>query len=240
MGTNRYGSALEPNPELQALSAIGVIELLEQDGRPTFILDLEDNANSADKHLHLAFCNASLRSFTMLRDVVLGKADLAEELGLHQWTTHSEFKKWAMGFNSHDILKDGSLPTFTHGGILWTCSTLRKRWRLVSANQVGQMGGVMTGSLVTHPSTPVTTTTVQRESSSGQDIPKRTQVKRTSARNPKPPNWIELLPSTDHVEFFKDTDWSSSALGPLESWSPELRQMTTFLMVDSRPAAVFW
>lgn len=53
-------------------------------------------------------------------------------------------------------------------------------------------------------------------------------------------DWIEDLPKTDHVRFFRETDWSKSSLGPLNTWSPTLRLFTGFVLADSRAACLWW
>ncbi|KAF9691844.1 hypothetical protein EKO04_009985 [Ascochyta lentis] len=53
-------------------------------------------------------------------------------------------------------------------------------------------------------------------------------------------DWTEDLPKTDHVRFFRETDWSSSSLGPLSTWSPTLRLFTGFVLADSRAACLWW
>lgn len=53
-------------------------------------------------------------------------------------------------------------------------------------------------------------------------------------------DWTEDLPKTDHVRFFRETDWSKSSLGPLSTWSPTLRLFTGFVLADSRAACLWW
>ncbi|KAF3002539.1 hypothetical protein E8E13_007158 [Curvularia kusanoi] len=53
-------------------------------------------------------------------------------------------------------------------------------------------------------------------------------------------DWTEDLPKTDHVRLFRDTDWSKSSLGPLNTWSPALRLFTGFVLADSRAACLWW
>lgn len=53
-------------------------------------------------------------------------------------------------------------------------------------------------------------------------------------------DWTEDLPKTDHVRFFKETDWSKSSLGPLSTWPPTLRLFTGFVLADSRAACLWW
>lgn len=49
-----------------------------------------------------------------------------------------------------------------------------------------------------------------------------------------------LVETSAHVEFFQNFDWASTELGPIDSWSSELRRMTNLLLTDPRPAAMYW
>jgi hypothetical protein len=53
-------------------------------------------------------------------------------------------------------------------------------------------------------------------------------------------DWTEDLPQTDHVRFFRRTDWSKSWLGPLKNWDHTLRIYTRLLFADSRAACIWW
>lgn len=44
---------------------------------------------------------------------------------------------------------------------------------------------------------------------------------------------------TPFVKFFRNFDWASTSLGPLQTWSRPLRQYVLLLMTDPRPAAMF-
>jgi signal transduction histidine kinase len=53
-------------------------------------------------------------------------------------------------------------------------------------------------------------------------------------------DWTAALPQTDHVRFFRNTDWARTALGPLTSWSATLRLFAGFVLADSRAACLWW
>lgn len=53
-------------------------------------------------------------------------------------------------------------------------------------------------------------------------------------------DWTSDLPDTDHVRFFRETDWSRSKLGALKGWSTTLRLFTRLLFADSRAACLWW
>lgn len=57
-----------------------------------------------------------------------------------------------------------------------------------------------------------------------------------------PFDWTRPDPSvaiTPFIKFFRNLDWASTVLGPMETWSPDLRRYVVMLMADSRPAAMF-
>jgi hypothetical protein len=53
-------------------------------------------------------------------------------------------------------------------------------------------------------------------------------------------DWTSTLPQTDHVRFFRTTDWARTSLGPLKSWSPTLRLFASYVLSDSRAACLWW
>lgn len=44
----------------------------------------------------------------------------------------------------------------------------------------------------------------------------------------------------EHVRFARSVDWSATALGPIENWSADLRQMCNLIMASPHPAAMYW
>lgn len=62
---------------LQFLGNIGIIELLEQDDRPQFLIDVANPANfTPGGPLQIVFANASLRAYPNILELVTGKPDL--------------------------------------------------------------------------------------------------------------------------------------------------------------------
>lgn len=238
MGGGGNGSALGPSSALQQLDAIGFVELLEHDGRPTFILDLE--AILDDTRLKPVFCNASLRSSPGLQEVVFGTTQLQLECGLRESRTYSEFKEWALNSTGHALSTDGNSLGFLYDGVVWTSFVLRGRWRLISGNHVQRVGSALTVSVGSSSHTSGPSTAVQSENYPGQAVHPLTDAVQLHSSAAKSPAWMKLLPMSPHTDFFLNVDWSATAIGPLESWSDHLRQMTVFLMSDPRPAAMYW
>ena len=118
---------------LQSLSQVGITELLEQDERPTFVVDLGNRENFQSSPLHVLYANPALRYQKELFDLVSGKSayqalDLAESF--------LEFKTWALS----SVQKNGPLEVAPSSRIfsqiMWTHSTLRKRLRLLKGTSV--------------------------------------------------------------------------------------------------------
>lgn len=52
--------------------------------------------------------------------------------------THEAFKLWVTGVTTHDDSKDVFPLSFMYNEMLWTGSTVRKRWRIISGNRLWQ------------------------------------------------------------------------------------------------------
>lgn len=115
------------------LAQIGVLELLQQDERPTFIIDVTDPANFQPGCMHLIFANEALRSRPGLLDDVRGVDDDPPD-NLTSLSAFIEFKQWVVN-NAKD--SEGlavSLPTYAYAGTLWICSTLRECLRVIAGH----------------------------------------------------------------------------------------------------------
>jgi PAS domain-containing protein len=51
------------------------------------------------------------------------------------------------------------------------------------------------------------------------------------------PHAVDLTP---FQQFTLDVDWSTSPLGPMQSWPPQLRHMVLLVFADPSPAVVYW
>ena len=117
---------------LRNLGQVGVLELLEQDERPTFVLDLADSINYEPGPLKFVFANASLRASGLIYDMITGKAG-QESPGLTATTAYSDFKAWSISYAKDHESLDVALPSFFYAGSAWTCASLRKRFRVIKA-----------------------------------------------------------------------------------------------------------
>ncbi len=53
-------------------------------------------------------------------------------------------------------------------------------------------------------------------------------------------DWASDLPDTDHVHFFRQTNWAATKLGALSTWGIALRLHTLSLMADSQAGCIYW
>ncbi|KUI61495.1 Hybrid signal transduction histidine kinase K [Cytospora mali] len=112
--------------DLRDLQGFGVIELLEQDERPTFIIDLNDPANFSPGPLKPIFRNASLMTSTGINELISENSQDSND--------YARFKVWVVSLVKDSRSMDVCLPSLSYGGITWTCSTLRNRFRFVSGS----------------------------------------------------------------------------------------------------------
>ena len=314
---------------MQALGQVGILELLEQDERLSFIVDIGDHKNFHPGPLRLVFANAPLKSLGSLLDLIRGKTT-SDLTGLSSVTTFPEFKSWVTSFVKNNEAMDISLPGFTFGGYSWICSTLRRRFRVFYGIAVGGPSGMISnGPLTTNSmmsawsktgrssramtediqtvaeepvdyfgdtdalmplapadevdadviSTIETPNSVAKPTSmafslmrknikatfpesypsSGEISPLGSRaseaILRAAAAGGVDPfglsipsdhgffDWTKLpvtpaLPK--HIQFARSIDWAATSLGPIDDWSPELRQMCNLLMASPHPAAMYW
>lgn len=114
------------------LDTLSLREILDADSRPTFILDLDPDVESHESKdaspiaILPVFCNEALRLHERLYESVLGENSTQSFL---------DFKAWTESVTAHDVSKDIFPVAFLFENVLWTGSTVRRRWRLISGNQ---------------------------------------------------------------------------------------------------------
>jgi signal transduction histidine kinase len=119
------GSA-SPAPEL--FQGIGLFELLEQDTRPTFAIDLRSPANASHAGLCIIYSNVALRSTDDMLEL-LETTDGDEPAANADF---NGFKNWVtMPIETPEACPAIPSP-HSYGGILWTSATLRGRLRIIS------------------------------------------------------------------------------------------------------------
>lgn len=130
---SRLQDDVEKSSGLSILNQVRITELLEQDDRPTFIIDLGNRANFEPGPLHVIFANASLQALDGLLDKIIGRFDNGLP-SLDAGTAFNEFKAWSISYVRNNESLDVSLPSFFYDSATWTCCSFRKRLRLIRGN----------------------------------------------------------------------------------------------------------
>jgi len=219
--------------------------------------------------------------------------------GIDATNNFTEFKAWALSFVKNNESLDVCLPSFPFGGITWTCSTLRKRFRLISrtsnsvittARSASSNGALSTPStqrvyghsssntaqspLIREPSeplepssssgdarlkSPLDASAQQLDSSSPEEL-NMASSPRQSIRESKSDvsaneminaqeladssfDWTRLRVSSalpEHIQFARSIDWAATPLGPIDTWTSDLRAMCNLIMGSPHPAALYW
>ncbi|KAF7188420.1 Hybrid signal transduction histidine kinase K [Pseudocercospora fuligena] len=317
------------------LNNIGTIELLEQDERPTFIVDLGDSTNYGAGPLHPVFANLSLRSYDGMQSLISGNTPGDSSPGPN---TFLQFKSWLLSAAVNGESLNVCLPPFNYASMTWSCSTLRRRLRIISGafnaplpNQTAAMRvsvppsenattsagtlaepfdyftGAVPGTKTTNSDGSSSTVTevvptieprqaetepsanaqlrvppefdlsgatqllpshqtyVQSSPNTGSNVLTPGAMSTLSMSSAKEScvadngvldsvistvaadapsfDWTRL-PVTDsmprHIQFARSIDWGATALGPIETWSSDLRQMCNLIMASPHPAAMYW
>lgn len=302
-----------------SLASIGIVELLEQDDRPTMIIDVGDTLDYGTGPLRPLFANASLRSYHGLIDVLSGTAsDEMQQADVPN--SFLQFKAWLLSAVINGESLNVRLPPFMFAGISWQLSTLRRRLRVVSGSfQSGLISKQPTTTPSLHaasvrsaaPSTNASATSAASnplapleepqdyfgaaaveadlsptaalpttEKPADQDASRHPARRARETRKVSPAmpiaspfpyesilsahaaGNVDLFPSSstafvegpsydwtrlpvtntmpEHVQFARSVDWSKTALGPIETWTPDLRQMCNLIMASPHPAAMYW
>jgi hypothetical protein len=125
--------ARERMDPLRLLGSVGIVELLEQDPRPTFIVDMGDVANYSPESssLQILFANTALRSTTATWVLVAGKAPQDQPDDATALASN-HFRNWLLSASLQADNPESNPSPVEHGGVIWSCYTLRKRLRVVS------------------------------------------------------------------------------------------------------------
>ncbi|KAI5864773.1 hypothetical protein GGS23DRAFT_462863 [Durotheca rogersii] len=127
----RSPEAMITTPELQAVQGLGIFELLERDDRPTFVIDGSNAANNEPGPFAIIYANPALHVSESIRALISGESQDDDNEARDDFDS---FKAWVKAGGNNPEGLDVFLPSFCYGGFSWTCSTVRDRYRFVSAN----------------------------------------------------------------------------------------------------------
>ncbi|KAK7914655.1 hybrid signal transduction histidine kinase K [Apiospora marii] len=127
----RSPDAQASSPAQQLLQGIGIVELLERDDRPTFIVDSANAFSASSPAFTVLYANPALQVSDGIRYLISGEF----QDGSDARAEFEGFKTWVKNGGTNAEGLDCFMPSFHYGGIEWTCSVIRNRFRFVSANR---------------------------------------------------------------------------------------------------------
>jgi hypothetical protein len=253
-----HANTTNPNleaPHVDTLKSVGLLELFDTDERPILVFDL-----SIPQKPVPVYHNASLRELKD-EEEMLGTGLLLASMG--DWSHNHKyggFLHWAI--SSRDSIK---LQATKYFGVTWTGQTLRNRWRIIGGDAGKQTIDVQREKTRTHqsivsgPSSPTKADRSVEEQLQAFRLYRGDTVPVFPIRKEAPSTMKTLTPNglptlsafdltssnaqmaiSDHIKFFRQYDWASTELGPMSSWSLELRCMVNMLMSDPRSSAMYW
>ena len=137
MTTQKIAQEQQTCHVLQELNRVPIWDILDQDSRPAFVLDLDPDIIGAPVDvlaLFPSFGNSALTTHETLWDAARGmRGDDLEDTAAAA-TLYASFCAWATSRTIFDDSGDVFPATYFFHNILWTGSTVQKRWRLISGN----------------------------------------------------------------------------------------------------------
>ncbi|TVY40465.1 Hybrid signal transduction histidine kinase K [Lachnellula subtilissima] len=227
-------------------AVIGIGGLLEQDPRPTFVLNLDTNANDI---FVPDFVNKAFQSYPQLKIILPFKTTPGSPLSPK--LPSADFRQWIKDLAHHDELPF-STP-FEYCGFAWIGFKIQSRWLIISGQESYEESASDRRSL-----RPINgSATPQRNSITDGDQPLPVKNIRTISDDsiscddslplpfvtPGTPDWTLTHPVGElspHVILARSVDWSTTSLGDMQTWTPEFRQVANLLMSNPHPAALFW
>lgn len=225
---SRAGDGMNWPSELKEL---GLLDYLENDRRPAFVIDLDSNTRATSiGDIIVVFTNTALRTTKRLDGFLDDNTQGSKDF--QKWLTQSP----------------GEAKPYEHLSTIWSMTTVGKGWRVLSGNEsIGTTlkTPISVGSRPTYlhagnpkskflpiadlPKTPKETPTVR-------DLPR--PISHTMDADGALPPFVP--DRSAYISFVKSRDWASTSLGPMSSWSPLLHQMVDLVLSDSRPVTLYW
>ncbi|KAJ9626880.1 hypothetical protein H2203_003336 [Taxawa tesnikishii (nom. ined.)] len=197
------------------IADVGVLELLTEDSRPTFILETHTHGLAAYKHPQIVFRNKALVGF-------LGAGG------------SGSFETWVATLGIHGI---EGIQASTFRGRAWTFTTLRHRWLVVYCSQQQEESA----ELVDLPSPPASEGPDPSRANSICDHPPSVRQCLSSGAT-RPFDWIRSPDSelSPHQCLLKNHDWAATSLGPISRWSTSLKQAVFITGANPNPKVILW
>ncbi|KAF2128014.1 hypothetical protein P153DRAFT_319207 [Dothidotthia symphoricarpi CBS 119687] len=197
-----------------SLRGVGMLDLLECDIRPTFVLDMIKADLSRDDRVLPVYWNPAMATTDSesLWDAITGKAS-TNGTKPEKCAVFSHFKSWILD------QKATSRP-FVYCNLSWMKVLVASRWNVISVIS--------------------TNSSLDQENTKPERAGPYRNISQTTVQTF---NWTGDVPPaklSPHVAFARSIDWSSTSLGPMKLWSSQLRNAANLVMQDPQPAVVFY
>ncbi|KAF1835179.1 hypothetical protein BDW02DRAFT_638833 [Decorospora gaudefroyi] len=174
------------------LNTCSLPQLLDQDERPTFVLNMDDYAKENGHPIRPMFCNKALREQEQLLDRVLTAPphDPDPQSGNAK---HEDFQTWATVISRYGDSRDIYPLTLQYNNLLWTAFSIYPNWRIISAHEVFQ---TLDPATIDPPSTSAPVSEI-RTTKSAYETEERSKVLASAAAIPTE----EILPDVQQPKF---------------------------------------
>ncbi|KAF1837851.1 hypothetical protein BDW02DRAFT_595148 [Decorospora gaudefroyi] len=191
------------------LHNVGMLDLLDRDARPTFILNsmiVKPESGSL-----LEYWNPAMEDANSGQLLHLLRTNSSTHSREHGYAPFAEFQSWALA-------QDIASKSFVYHGFMWTKVLVANTWNVTSG--------------------------VSTDAPASSEKPEMDSLTRKTSKT-KAPNfdWTDDVPPvrlSAHAAWARSIDWASTPLGPMSSWSSQLRSVANLVMQDPRPAVVFY
>lgn len=231
---------IEAPPELRGWM---LLEALDLDPRPTFIIELKQEYNGGNgRQPELVFYNSALKARPALASAVLAQERKAPAE-----------RCWSVATEDHSGDLDSPLMCF---GLPWEFYTINGKWRVVSTTS--RMNPSF--ATIASPSSGPTKTTRGKSTESRPQLRTQTSSKsienNSVSENARSEEVLRQLIFFNFTSVFQSNsipamssefgqllyhfDWSTTYLGSMNTWSLQLLEMFKLMLADPRPAMLFW
>ncbi|PZC99146.1 BaeS, Signal transduction histidine kinase [Pyrenophora tritici-repentis] len=120
---------------LDILHTSSLAQLLDQDNRPTFVLNMDDYAKGSGVPIQPILCNAALMEQEQLLSKITN-APPGEPDSRNGGATHEEFRIWATVISRFEDSRDIFPITIEYQNLIWLGICIHPNWRIISAHAI--------------------------------------------------------------------------------------------------------
>lgn len=215
----------------ESLDIVRLLDFLDCDPRPTLILDTSQSIFCEDL-LSPVFCNRALLNAESGQLLSMIKERDAADPNAQDLLPTSIFQNWATQPN-HGVNDLSFHDQLTYYGFSWTKIQFDDRWILIS----GSPTSVESENYHSSDSPSFEAPKSSRGSSRSRSLQSSLHAYHGSF------DWTDENPperTTAHIDLARSVQWERTPLGPMSTWSTQMRSSANLVMQDPRPAVIFW